>query len=261
MGFSRLIGVVDPETQIPLSSIGMRRFNSSHFPDNPQIAVTGAFSLGFSVNADQGVAQNTFHWVDTLSWTKGKHQVKFGLEARRYQDNYYSNNRMRGTMTLQSFGDLLLGLSGTSIAEGGNGTGFSNINTSSVASGVAQRADRMTDMALFVQDDWKVNGRLTLNLGLRWDYLGLAVDRGGRNGSFDTRLYQPLSLPSYVRTDLQAASAVAASLQNPYPDLPQREQFPVVPQLFAPPILMIDRRSVSTQPTRPCGRLTCNSGD
>ncbi|MBM3762713.1 MAG: carboxypeptidase regulatory-like domain-containing protein [Acidobacteria bacterium] len=311
MGFSRLLGVVQPETQIPLSSIGMRRFNSDDFFDIPQITVTGAFSLGYSVNADQGVAQNTFHWVDTLSWTKGEHQLRGGFEARRYQDNYYSNNRMRGTMTLQSFGDLLLGLPGTPLAEGGNRTGFSNINTSSVASGVAERADRMTDFALFVQDDLKVSSKLTVNLGLRWDYLGLAVDTAGRNGSFDTRLYQPppvngstsagfvqmsnarrpvaglpnvaptlvdnepnrnfaprfgmayrvtsklvarggygiyydrlsnqlgllqaLSLPSYVRTDLQAAAAINASLQNPYPNLPQRSQFPVVPQLFSPP--------------------------
>ncbi|MCX6611057.1 MAG: TonB-dependent receptor, partial [Acidobacteria bacterium] len=186
MGFSRLLGTVQPETQIPLSSIGMRRFNSADFGDIPQITVTGAFSIGYSVNADQGVAQNTFHWVDTLAWTKGKHQFKGGLEARRYQDNYYSNNRMRGTLTMQSFGDFLIGLPGTPLAEGGNGTGFSNINTSSVASGVTKRADRMTDLAFFVQDDWKVSSRLTINAGLRWEYLGLAVDKAGRNGSFDT---------------------------------------------------------------------------
>ena len=311
MGFSRLLGVVRQETQIPLSGIGMKRFNSADFGDIPQITVTGAFSIGYSVNADQGVAQNTFHWVDTLAWTKGKHQLRGGFEARRYQDNYYSNNRMRGSMTLQSFGDFLTGLPGTPLGEGGNGTGFSNINASSVASGVAERADRMTDLALFVQDDWKVGSRLTINAGLRWEYLGLAVDKAGRNGSFDTRLSQAppvggstsagfvqmsnalrpvpglpkvsptlidnepnrnfaprlgmayrahknlvaragygiyydrlsnqlglleaLSLPGYVRTDLQGSSGISASLQDPYPRLPQRSEFPIVPRLHAPP--------------------------
>ena len=311
MGFSRLQGVVLPENRIPLSAIGMKRFNSSDFPDIPQIVVTGVFSLGYSVNADQGVAQDTYHFTDTLSWVKGSHQLRAGTEMRRYVDDYYSNNRFRGTLTIQSFGDFLLGLPGSSVAQGGNGTGFSNINSSSVASGITDRQDRITDLSFFIQDDWKVTSRLSINAGLRWDYLGYAVDKQGRNGSFDTRLYQApaaggssnagfvqssasetplpgipkvsptlisnaptrnfaprfglawkasgklvvrggygiyydrlsnqlglleaLSLPGYVRTDLQASSNSFASLQDPFPVLPQRSQFPIPPLLYAPP--------------------------
>jgi len=310
MGFSRLPGLVVSESQIPLSSVGMRRFNAADFPDIPQITVTGGFSLAYSVNSDQGVNENTFNWTDTLSWTRGRHNIRGGLEARRYQDNYFSNNRMRGTMTLQSFGDFLTGLSGAPITQGGNGTGFSNINTSSVASGVASRADRVTDLAMFVQDDWKVSSKLTINAGLRWEYLGFAVDKFGRNGSFDTRLYkapgpsgssagfvqssaalrslngipkvsptlvdnepvrnfaprfglaykvteklifrggygiyydrmsnqlgllESLSLPGYVRTDLTGAANSAYTLQDPFPTLPQRSDFPILPLLYPPP--------------------------
>ncbi len=311
MGFSRLLGTVLQENKIPLSAIGMQRFNAKDFPDIPQITVTGVFSLGYSVNADQGVAQDTYHFVDTLSWVRGKHQIRTGVEMRRYVDDYYSNNRFRGSLTIQSFGDFLTGLPGTPITQGGNGTGFSNINTSSVASGVTDRMDRITDLAFYVQDDWKITSRLSLNLGLRWDYLGYAVDKQGRNGSFDTRLYrappvggftsagfvqtsatqkpipgipkvantlldsepnrnfaprfgfayklsekialrggygiyydrlsnqlgllEALSLPGYVRTDLQGAANTSYSMQNPFPTLPARADFPVAPQLSAPP--------------------------
>ncbi len=325
MGFSRLPGLVVSESQIPLSAIGMKRFNAADFPDIPQITVTGAFSLAYSVNSDQGVNENTFNWTDTLSWTHGRHNIRGGLEARRYQDNYFSNNRMRGTMTISTFGDFLTGLSGDPITQGGNGTGFSNINSSSVASGVASRADRVTDFAMFVQDDWKLSSKLTINAGLRWEYLGFAVDKFGRNGSFDTRLYQPptaagssagfvqssaalrslkgipkvsptlvdneplhnfaprfglaykvtpklifrggygiyydrmsnqlglleaLSLPSYVRTDLQGAANSAYTLQNPFPTLPQRSDFPILPLLYPPPY-PVDRPAIGLNAVDP----------
>lgn len=330
LGFSRLLGVVLQQNKIPLSAVGMQRFSSGDFPDLPQIAVTGVFSLGYSVNADQGVAQDTYHFVDTLSWNRGRHQLRGGVETRRYRDDYYSNNRFRGTLSLQSFGDFLLGLPGTPIAQGGNGTGFSNINSSSVASGVTDRRDRITDLGLFAQDDWKITSRLTINAGLRWEYLGYAVDALGRNGSFDTRRYQPppaggststgfvqtaasrkpipaipavsntlvdrepvrnfaprfglayqvtaklavrggygiyydrlsnqlglleaLSLPGYVRTDLQGSANIAYSLQNPFPVLPQQSQFPVLPLLYAPPYTT-DRPAIGLNAVDP-GLLT-----
>jgi hypothetical protein len=190
-GVSRVLGTVIPQSVVNLNSIGMTRFNSADYPDIPSIAVTGAFTLGYDVNGDQGVTPTTWHYGDTVSWVRGKHQVRGGIEGRRYDDNYYSRNRYRGALTISSMADFLIGLPGTPVTQGGNGTGFSNINTEDVASGIPDGADRMTDIGIFVQDDWKVTSRLTLNLGLRWDYLGWPVDEFGRRGNFDYRLYQP----------------------------------------------------------------------
>jgi hypothetical protein len=190
-GVSRVLGIVNPQAIFNLKDIGMSRFNSADYPDIPLITVTGAFAIGYDTNGDQGVFPTTWHYGGTLSWVKAKHNVRVGYEGRRYDDNYYSRNSYRGSLTIPTFTDFLIGLPGTPVTQGGNGSGFSNIGTADVASGLPNGADRITDAGLFVQDDWKASSRLTVNLGLRWDYLGWPVDKYRRRGNFDYTLYQP----------------------------------------------------------------------
>lgn len=214
-GVSRLVGSTGFENQIPLSSVGMTRFNSATFADLPQISSSGQFRLGYSVNADQADASNTWQFFDNLSWLKGHHSLNFGGEMRRYQDNYYSNNRMRGSIDILSFQNFLLGISGAPVALGGNGTGFSDLYTTSIASGVVQRYDRIRDLAGFVQDSWKAWPNVTINVGLRYEYIGLPVDLYGRNGAFDPRYYiAPVAGGSTSVGFVQAGNA-----RNPVPGI------------------------------------------
>ncbi|HEV1288301.1 MAG TPA: TonB-dependent receptor [Bryobacteraceae bacterium] len=215
-GVSRVLGIVNPQAIFDLKDIGMSRFNSADYPDIPLITVTGAFAIGYDTNGDQGVFPTTWHYGDTLSWVKGKHNVRAGYEGRRYDDNYYSRNRYRGSLTIPTFADFLIGLPGTPLAQGGNGSGFSNIGTADVASGLPNGADRITDAGLFVQDDWKVSSRVTVNIGLRWDYLGWPVDKYGRRGNFDYTLYQPA--PDGGSTS--AGFVQTSNSPKPLPNLP-----------------------------------------
>jgi hypothetical protein len=216
IGVSRLAGATGFQNLLPLSSIGMQRFNSAQFTDIPEILLSGSFTLAYSVNADQADANTTWQYFDTLSWTHGKHQIQTGAELRRYQDNYYSNNRMRGEISFHTIQDFLLGLPGGAVANGGNGTSYSNITSSTVASGVAHRNDRMTDMAYFAQDSWRLSHNFTVNLGLRAEYIGQPVDRYGRNGAFYLSKY----VPPPAGGSTSSGFVLEGNTQHPIPGIP-----------------------------------------
>jgi hypothetical protein len=214
-GLNRALGHTGFQNPIPLASIGMTRFNSSVFPDIPEIEFSGSAELGYTVSTDQADTENTFQYFDNVNWLKGKHSFTFGTEMRRYQDNYFSNTGERGTLDFISFQNFLLGETGASTALGGNGTGHSDIYEETSASGDVQRYDRLRDVALFGQDSWKATSRLTINMGLRYEYIGLPTDIYGRDGAFDPRRYQPPTAagPSSVGF-VQAGNA-----RNPVPGI------------------------------------------
>ncbi len=215
MGLSRLIGTVGFQNVFPLTDIGMTRFNSADFSDIPLIELSGSFELGYSVNDDQADTENTWQYYDNVSWLKGRHSMNFGAEMRRYQDNYYSNVDMRGSIDIISFQNFLLGLSGAPTAQGGNGTGHSDMYETTVSSGVVQRYDRLRDLAFFAQDNWKPTEKLTLIGGLRWEYLGMPTDLYGRDGAFYPNLYQPP--PAGLFTSLGFVQA--GNARNPVPGI------------------------------------------
>ena len=62
--------------------------------------------------------------------------MRVGVEYRHYIDDYYSRNRYRGTITLPSMADFLIGRAGTPLAQGGNGSGTSNLSATEVGTGI-----------------------------------------------------------------------------------------------------------------------------
>jgi hypothetical protein len=163
-----------------------------------QILVGGSFSLGaFGVPVQQ---VNVTQWEigDQLSWTHGKHTFRMGGEIERDRWNWFFPSISQGTLNYQTFPDFLLSLPGCTPGNatcsaanpgGTNGTSFSNIFNSGTftSRGPAGGIDhhfRVPGGSAFVQDDFKVNQRLTLNLGLRWEYQGLPSDAGGLLSDF-----------------------------------------------------------------------------
>ncbi|MFZ0063753.1 MAG: TonB-dependent receptor, partial [Pyrinomonadaceae bacterium] len=143
---------------------------ASLYPGAPTIQVAGvdsSFFFGSSPLGDQHSKIDVFTLQDTVSILHGKHRIRAGGEFRRSVLDFYFNAFTRGQLIFTSFNNFLLG-SGVSI----------------LGSGVFDRHYTVRDFGGFVQDDYKFNDRLTLNLGVRYDYFGPPVDSQGRLVNF-----------------------------------------------------------------------------
>ncbi len=115
---------------------------------------------------------------DSLSWTAGKHSVKTGFfigRGRKREPANGGDDDTAGIMTFNSFHDLLTG----SLAQ------YQEEETLNPV------YDRWHDYAIYVQDTWKATTHLTLDYGLRWEYLGQAFSAHNNIGNFFPNQYNP----------------------------------------------------------------------
>ncbi len=185
VGFSRLRVTSVPEEPFSAANFGISSSLSSPFPGAPTLSFNGSdalFVFGASTLSDQSSRINAYTFNDTLSWTAGNHRLKFGGEYRFSQVKFFFNAFSRGQII---YGDTFAVVGGVLTR---TGTAFQNflqgIGTSLLGSGVYDRYFKVTDTNFFVQDDWKINSRLTLNLGVRYDLYGLPVENQGRLVNF-----------------------------------------------------------------------------
>jgi len=135
------------------------------FQNFPNIEVDELGSnLGPNGLAPQGYAQNVYQWVDNISYIRGKHTFKFGVEARKYIAPTNTLPRARGEWDYASLSQFINDF----VPTGANGA-LRGAGSGSVA-------DNYNAFYWFVQDDWKITPRLTLNLGLRYEYSGVPRD-------------------------------------------------------------------------------------
>ena len=188
-GFSRINGLSHPQEPFQNSTFGINNplcSGSGQFCGLSTIEVLGLFSIGSTPLSDQHSTVNTFEWTDTVSWTRGKHLVRIGADAERYQANFFFNFFSRGEIAFTSFEDFLAGnMNGV--------TGFGLLGN-----GIRGRDYRATDVATYLQDDWKVTPSLTLNLGVRVQFDGGISDTQGRLVSFDPAAFTGLRKPCTV---------------------------------------------------------------
>jgi Carboxypeptidase regulatory-like domain len=191
VGYHRTFAVFDQSKVFSYSGIGA---TVPPFDDAfPVIVLDVASPTGLSLGGNgQGtrIAQNTYTFQDSLFYQAGRHSFRFGAGVTRVQVNngYHSF----AAESFLGWADFLLGLD----AEGNGTAAFPGLASSNIffsldSPGLFGRAYRVWETHGYVQDDFKVSPRLTLNLGFRFDRLGHISDALGRNGSLDPALLDP----------------------------------------------------------------------
>jgi len=129
---------------------------------SPPVFFTPNFDLGSSVQGPTRLNDNTFQWADNLTWTRGKHELKFGADFTRLQLNfdydYYNNGGF-------DFGSYESPFTGSYQADFVGGFWDNYYQNSRAVYGI-----RTGSIGLYAQDTFKVTPHLTLDYGLRWDY-------------------------------------------------------------------------------------------
>jgi carboxypeptidase family protein len=208
--YSRNQGVLTSGSKITATSLGITPGDPT-FDKMPTMAINGLFSIGGNFNDDSDSTVNQFQYSDQIAWTHGRHTIRGGFQFLRAQFNFNDPGPRRGILDFLSFPDFLLGMSAAQ-----NGTQFSNIFLSEGIAGSLSKAYRANNYASFIQDDFKMNSRLTLNLGLRWEINGGVSEDQGRFSS----VFPSLALASNdeVAAGTLAGWVVPSNFQLPIPD-------------------------------------------
>src|SRR3984957_13126543 len=147
---------------------------------------------------------NSFSEIDNLTWTKGLHTIKAGVEVRRIQLN--QGNTEAGTISYASLAAFEA----------------NQVNTASLNGALPINGLRKTQFYGYVQDEFKWRPNLTLNLGLRYSFFNIFHEVLGRANPFDFATCGP-----------QGFCGVGASFGQPnYGDLDPRIAFAWAPRVL-----------------------------
>jgi hypothetical protein len=165
----------------------------------PRFTVLNLATLGDDPSRPYNFTINNYEAADNLSWNHGRHFVKFGADWLRTQFFQQLNNNVRGSynflgrVTNSPFADLLLGLPDSTSRQSSSNPAYLFA----------------TDWGVFVQDEFAVSARLTLNIGVRYEFKTPPVEKYGRFSSFVEELGQVVIASGATIPDLAQRIAAA----------------------------------------------------
>jgi hypothetical protein len=170
----------EADDQLGLTGISFANHpNTGAFPTFNFSDGTGFTPIGR--DKDGPGQSKTMQFTDNISRTMGKHTLRFGIDARRVfyetvvrwgqSDDFGAFTFNQGVFTGSSFGDFLLGAP----------------NTDFIVESSPNTNEPSTQWGIYAQDQWQVNDRLTVNIGMRWEVLPEFTENQGDIANFDPK--------------------------------------------------------------------------
>lgn len=134
-------------------------------------AIGSIAPLGSTLSVPRGRVDSNYHLIDNYSWKLTGHDLKMGYEFRRTTIDGYFDAGYRGRIDFDNLADFLAGRPSGGRAARGN----------------SQRYTFQNAHSFYFQDNIRASRKLTLNAGLRYDYLGVIDEKDGLLSNFDSR--------------------------------------------------------------------------
>ncbi len=151
---------------------------TSLFPVTPNTtSVQAQWTENGASDASHTVVPNAYTLVDNLTWTKGKHNVTFGVQTQWLEDNTSAQSSPSGIYTQSWAGISTANYTGNTLSSTNTGYSYASFLIGALNSGATsvplfiETGGRFHPFSPYFQDNWQVRPNLTINLGLRWDYL------------------------------------------------------------------------------------------
>ena len=146
-------------------------------------ALIGGWSGELEYTGDYGlyaVPQNTYEVTDSVSWNKGDHSFKFGGTFIRRQVSFFNPQEGKGYFWIDAGTVDFTGYEVSELMAGG-------VDNYQIGSQAGYFANIGQEDGIFAQDDWRISHKLTVNYGLRWDFLSRPYEAHNQQAAFNVQ--------------------------------------------------------------------------